>query len=260
MSTLKTDNGQTVSFDDHGGEGPILVLLHSFLMDGSMFGPQLRAFGASHRCITIDERGHGETPAESDFTYWDVADDVVAVLDHLDIDQAIIAGTSQGGFVALRVALATPERVKALVVMGSSGQAEDPQVADSYRELAAAWRELGPIDALLDSTASICLGEFEAEEWKTKWRSIDGDHLTRILNTLVDRDGISDRLNEIQAPTLVLHGDADAAYPLEKASDLADHLAHAELVVVPGGAHFLSLTDAEAVNEALDRFLAQTVE
>ncbi len=257
MSTLTTDSGQTVSFDDHGGDGPALVLLHSFLMDRSMFAPQLQAFGASHRCITIDERGHGETPAESDFTYWDVADDVIAVLDHLAIDQAIVAGTSQGGFVALRIALTAPERVKALVVMGSSGQAEDPQVADSYRELAAAWRELGPIEALLDTTAAICLGEFESEEWTTRWRSIDGDHLTRILNTLVDRDGISDRLNEIQAPTLVLHGDADAAYPLEKASDLADRLPHAELVVVPGGAHFLSLTHAEAVNEALAGFLAQ---
>lgn len=258
MSTLTTDSGQTIHFDDHGGDGPALVLLHSFLMDRSMFAPQLQAFGASHRCITIDERGHGETPAESGFTYWDVADDVIAVLDHLAIDHAIVAGTSQGGFIALRIALAAPERVKALVVMGSSGQAEEPQVADSYRELAAAWRDQGPSDPLLNIFASICLGEFDAEEWKAKWRSVDGDHLTLILNTLVDRDGISDRLDEVQSPALVIHGDADAAYPLAKATDLVDQLAHAELVVVPGGAHFLSLTHAEAVNEALKSFLAQT--
>jgi pimeloyl-ACP methyl ester carboxylesterase len=257
MGTCMTGSGQDVHFVDHGGDGPALVLLHSFLMDGSMFAPQVQEFSASHRCITIDERGHGGTPAGTDFTYWDVADDVIAVLDHLGVEQAALAGTSQGGFVALRIALTAPERVRALIVMGSSGQVEDPQVADSYRQLAATWREHGPIDPLLDIVASICLGEFDAAPWKNKWRGVDGDHLTRILETLVDRDDLTNRLNEIQTPTLVLHGDADAAYPLANASHLADRLPHAELVVVPGGAHFLSLTHPEAVNESLKKFLAK---
>jgi pimeloyl-ACP methyl ester carboxylesterase len=257
MGTTMTGSGQNVHFVDHGGDGPALVLLHSFLMDGSMFAPQLQEFSASHRCITIDERGHGGTPAETDFTYWDVADDVIAVLDHLGVKQAALAGTSQGGFIALRVALTAPERVRALIVMGSSGQAEDPQVADSYRQLAATWREHGPIEPLLDIVASICLGEFDATPWKNKWRGVDGDHLTRILETLVDRDDLTNRLNEIQTSTLVLHGDADAAYPLARASHLVDQLPHAGLVVVPGGAHFLSLTHPEAVNESLKKFLTK---
>jgi pimeloyl-ACP methyl ester carboxylesterase len=256
MSTITTSTGQTIHFDDHSGDGPPLVLLHSFLMDGSMFGPQLEAFGTSHRCITIDERGHGGTPAESDFTYWDVADDVIAVLDHLGIDQAVIAGTSQGGFVALRVALAAPSRVSAVVVMGASAQAEDPQIAEVYRGFATTWRNEGPVDPLIDTIASICLGGLDAEPWKARWRQVDGDRFTRILTTLVERDDLTDRLPEIEVPVLVLHGDADGAYPVSRATHMAQHLTHAELVVVPGGAHFLSLTDPEAVNETVQKFLA----
>ncbi|MEU5259660.1 alpha/beta hydrolase [Amycolatopsis sp. NPDC021455] len=257
MAKITTARGQDVHFVDHGGTGPALVLLHSFLMDESMFAPQVLRFSPTHRCITIDERGHGGTPAEAGFTYWDVAEDVIAVLDHLGIEQAVFSGTSQGGFIALRIALLAPERVRALAVLGSSGEREDPEVADSYRRIAAAWREHGPVDQLLDAVASLCLGEFDAEEWKAKWRKVSGDHLTTILDTLVDRDDLTARLPEIHVPALVLHGDADAAYPLAKARLIAERLPNAELVVVPGGAHFLSLTDPDAVNESLARFLSQ---
>ncbi|MDT7805305.1 MAG: hypothetical protein QOI78_8738, partial [Actinomycetota bacterium] len=66
------------AFTDHGGPGPAVVLLHSFLMDGRMFAPQLPALDGFRR-ITIDERGHGGTPAPGPFGYWDVARDVLAV-------------------------------------------------------------------------------------------------------------------------------------------------------------------------------------
>jgi len=256
MSSMTTDNGHEIHFQDHGGDGPALVLLHSFLMDGTMFAPQLQRFGAQYRCITVDERGHGGTPARPGFTYWDVAADVLAVLDHLGVDEATIAGTSQGGFVALRVALLAPERVRGLVVMGSSADAEDPQAADSYRQLAAGWHENGPVEPLLDTVASICLGAFDAAAWKAKWRSVDGARFSTILTALVERDGVIDRLPEIDKPALVLHGDADAAYPVAAAARMAERLSRSRFVVVPGGAHFLSLTDAGPVNDELAAFLA----
>lgn len=77
---------------------------------------------------------------------------------------------------------------------------------------------------------------------------------------LVDRDGILDRVPEIRCPALVMHGSADAAYPVDRARELAQALPDAEPpVVIDGGAHFLSLTDADAVNPLLQVFLSRSM-
>jgi pimeloyl-ACP methyl ester carboxylesterase len=245
-----------VAYTDHGGTGPVVVALHSFLMDGSMFAPQVAAWAGEFRVITVDERGHGGTPADGPFDYWDVARDVLAVLDGLDVERAAVVGTSQGGFIGLRTALLAPDRITALGLLGTSAAADDPEVAASYRELAAGWVAHGPADQLVDTVAAICLGDLPAEEWKAKWRTVDGPHFDRILGVLVERDGLLDRLGEVRCPALVMHGSADGAYPVEKARQIADGIPGAEpLVVVEGGAHFLSLTDADAVTPALTDFL-----
>ena len=257
-STITAPSGQSVSYVDHGGPGPALVFLHSFLMDGRMFEPQLAAFGDRYRCVTIDFRGHGDTPADAGFTYWDVADDVLAVLDALGIEDAVLAGTSQGGFVALRVALLAPRRVRGLVLMGTSAGAEDPQRAAGYQALAEAWLRDGPSEALAAGVATICFGPKPLPEWQARWLTVPGAVVGRITTTLATRDGVLGRLGEITAPALVLHGDADAAYPVTEAEQLAAGLPNAEpLVVVPGGAHFLSLTDPGAVDPAVEDFLSR---
>ena len=103
-------NGTTISFEDSGGKGPVVILSHGFLMDHSMFDHQVEALKASYRVVTWDERGFGGTPATGEFTYWDSANDVLGLMDHLGIQSAVIGGMSQGGFLSLRVALTAPER------------------------------------------------------------------------------------------------------------------------------------------------------
>jgi pimeloyl-ACP methyl ester carboxylesterase len=241
---------------DHGGTGPAVVLLHSFLMDASMFAPQVAAFGADYRLIAVDQRGHGETPAGGPFDYWDSARDVLELLDSLGIERAAFVGVSQGGFVAMRLALLAPDRVAALAVMGTSAAAENPALVTTYRQLAENWLEMGPIDPIVDMVAAICLGSMDVSDWKAKWRVRPTDTVTVLINALVDRDDIVERLGEIDAPALVLHGSADLAYPLERARELADGLPKAEApVIVEGGAHFLSLTNPDEVNAQLGPFL-----
>ncbi|MFC0547225.1 alpha/beta fold hydrolase [Kutzneria chonburiensis] len=243
-------------FVDHGGTGPAVVLLHSFLMDGDMFAPQIAAFGDTFRLVTVDERGHGQTPVDGPFTYWDVAEDVLAVVDELGIDQFAIVGTSQGGFVGLRVALLAPGRVTALAVLGSSAAEEDPQVAEAYRGLGTLWTTQGPTDQLLDMVATICVGDMDNSAWKVKLRALPYERVPVLLDTLTRRDSVLGRLGEIACPTLVMHGTADAAYPVERAKEIAETVPKGELVLVEGGAHFLSLTHPDAVNPALRQFLS----
>ncbi|MFS8099081.1 alpha/beta fold hydrolase [Lentzea alba] len=255
MATVTTGDGQLVSYVDHGGDGPAVVLLHSFLMDTTMWAPQVAAFKNTYRLIAIDERGHGETPANGPFDHWDVAKDTLAVLDGLNVERAAVVGTSQGGFVALRMALLAPERVTALALLGTSAEPEDEQIAAAYQQLAEVWIAQGP-DTVIQAVATICLGDHDPSDWTPKWREIEGERLRFIMNALVEREGVLERLGEITAPALVLHGTADVAYAVAKAEAIVAALPKAELVTVEGGAHFLSLTHAEDVNPHLQRFLS----
>ncbi len=254
MATVERD-GQVIGFTDSGGDGPVVVLLHSFAMDGRMFAPQQESL-AGFRVVTVDGRGHGGSPTDRPYDFWDSADDVLAVLDALGVARAAVCGTSQGGFTALRVALRAPERVGALALFGTSAAAEAPEVAEAYRALAAAWRDAGPSDELVATVAALCFGTAPTGPWPDRWRAGDGAAFARNVDVLVSRDDLVDRLPEVACPALVVHGSDDAAYPVDRAEQTARGLPAAEpLVVVPGGAHFLSLTDATAVDAVLLPFL-----
>ena len=94
-------NGTSIAYTDSGGKGPAVILSHGFLMDHSMFDAQVEALRADYRVITWDERGFGGTRATGEFTYWDSAHDVLALMDHLGIESAVVGGMSQGGFLSL---------------------------------------------------------------------------------------------------------------------------------------------------------------
>jgi pimeloyl-ACP methyl ester carboxylesterase len=113
-------NGFRISYDEYGsGERP-LVLIHGLLMNRRMFdrlGPAMAERG--NRVITIDLLGHGRSDRPADMSRYSMtffAYQVAALLDHLEIDQAVIGGTSLGANVSLELAYLEPERVKGLMV------------------------------------------------------------------------------------------------------------------------------------------------
>ena len=206
-------NGTTIAYTDTGGKGPVVILSHGFLMDHSMFDAQVEALRATHRVITWDERGFGGTRATGDFTYWDSARDVLALMDHLGIESAVVGGMSQGGFLSLRVALTAPERVTALILIDTQAGTEDPATVEPYNQLHAAWVEHGSV-AVQDVIASIILGPGEWGEWFEKWSRLEADQFTAAFRCLMHRDDISERLGEIVCPALIVHGTADVAIPM----------------------------------------------
>ena len=109
MGTISTAdlNGTTVTFTDSGPipGAPTVIFSHGLLMDHTMFAPQVAAFADRARVIAWDERAHGGTRSPDPFSYWDSAADLWALLDHLGVERAVLAGMSQGGFLSLRAAL-----------------------------------------------------------------------------------------------------------------------------------------------------------
>lgn len=249
-------NGTTIAFEDTGGKKPVVIFSHGFLMDHSMFDAQVAALRDTHRMITWDERGFGGTKATGDFTYWDSANDVLGLMDHLGIKSAVLGGMSQGGFLSLRVALTAPERVEALILLDTQSGVEAPETVEPYNQLHAAWVEHGAV-AVQDIIAGIILGPGDWSEWFAKWGAMEPDQFTAAFNCLMHRDDITERLGEITCPALIIHGTADVAIPMEKAEVLRDRIAGpTTLVPVEGGPHAANMTHATETNRAIVQFLA----
>ncbi len=251
-------NGQEIAFDDSGGGGPAIVLAHGFLMDRTMFAPQVAALRDTYRVVTWDARDFGETVSDDrPFSYWDLASDCLGLLDHLGIGRAVVGGMSQGGFVSLRVALLAPERVAALVLLDTQAGTEDPSVVPLYREMLDAWVKGGPSEEVAGVAASFILGEPELTKvWTARWMARPTATLSNPGEALLTRDDITGRLGEIDAPALVVHGTADASIPMERAVALADGLPHCGgVVAIQDGTHAANLTHPGAVNDAIVEFL-----
>ena len=250
-------NGQHLYFEDSGGEGPAVIFSHGFLMDHEMFEPQVEALRDEFRCVTWDERGFGQTPASAPFTYWDSAEDCLALLNHLGIDGAVLAGMSQGGFLSLRAALRAPHRVKGLVLMDTQAGVEAQEARPLYQAMHDQWVSQGPSDELAGAVASLIMSPgYDPASWIAKWKAAPKEGMTLPFNCLMDREDITDRLGEIGAPAIIFHGEADASIPMESAEQLQAGLPTCVgLVRIPGAGHAANLSHPDEVNGPLREFL-----
>src|SRR6266513_1957866 len=252
--------GQRIHYEDSGGAGLALVLSHGFLQDSSMFDAQARQLRPRHRVITWDQRGHGSTVSTGEsITYWDSADDLAALLDHLGVKRAVVGGMSQGGFIGLRFALRYPDRTAGLVLIDTQAGLEDPHMVPQYDLMLEVWTKEGPSEQLTEMVAAIIIGNQPgaSARYVEKWQSVDNDRLRQIYRTLMDRDDVTDRLGEIRAPALVIHGENDTAIPMERAEALCSALSGCRGVqTIAGAGHASNLIQPEPVNRAISEFLA----
>jgi len=255
-------NGIQVSYADSGGAGPAVVLSHGYLMDQSMFDAQVAALAPEFRVITWDERGHGGTSATGPFSYWDSARDVLALLDHLGIEQAVLGGMSQGGFLSLRAALLAPQRVRGLILIDSQAGTEDEANRGGFEQLHQTWLDQGP-GPVQEVVAAIILGPGQWDGWHAKWAEQYAQwapdnlgQLTWPFRCLMDRDDITGRLGEISCPALIIHGSADTAIPVAKAEALRDGLAGpTAFSLIDGAPHAANVTHPVPVNAEIAKFL-----
>jgi pimeloyl-ACP methyl ester carboxylesterase len=252
-----TLNGIEISYADTGGDGDAVVFSHGILMDQSMFGPQVAAVSPEFRAITWDQRGHGGTRSPGPFTYWDSAVDVLALLDHLGVRRAVLAGMSQGGFLSMRAALLAPDRVRGLILIDTQAGTEDPAVAAGYEQLHQTWLEQGS-EPVQEIVSSIILGPGQWPDWYAKWAGMDRDQFTEAFRCMVDRDDLTGRLGEITCPALIVHGTADAAISLAKAEELRAGLGGpARLAAIEDGTHASNVSHPAQVSAEILSFLGE---
>lgn len=252
-------SGRSIHYLDEGS-GPAVLFAHGFFMDATMFAPQMKAFRDTRRVISWDLRGHGQSPADrAPFTYWDQAADGFDLMDALEIEAATVVGMSQGGYIALRMALAQPSRVERLGLIDTQAVAASAEEKAGYGALFEQWLAHGPTDELALPLAQQIVGEPGlVEEWVGRWRRRDPELIRYAADCILNRDDITARLGDITCPAAIIHGSADQAIPVSEAERLhADISGESTLTIIDGAPHAASLTHPAEANAAIAELLSR---
>lgn len=261
---------------------PTLVLINSYTTSAELYRPQFADPGlaSAANLLALEPYGHGRTRASyPHFTFWDSAIANLQALQALGIREAFVLGTSQGGWVAVRMALLAPDVVKGVIPLGTSMDFESPRSRDLGCWDGVAFNTplvdalADPVgedwvvpDEVVDAVFDTALGGVSAEErafWLTAYRANyagdAGRHRLRLSTVnLRDRDGLHGRLDEVRCPVLWLHGTADQVYSVANAQEeigMFTHSPEARLEIIEGGQHFLSASHPEEVNSAAIDFV-----
>jgi len=194
-----------------GGAGDPLLLISGFAVPAAMLEPVVEPLTRCYRCVTFDHRGSGaSSPRILPTTTAHMATDAVRVLDALGLDSAAVYGLSLGGMVAQEMAIRFPDRVRALILGATTAgglSAVRPHPAHALASLYA-------IPGISRGTRTQ-LGGAWAQAWAAMLHETES------------------RLSQIQAPTLILHGDRDRLVPVGNARLMAQRIPRAQLVTMP---------------------------
>ncbi|MEI4263636.1 alpha/beta fold hydrolase [Roseovarius sp. D0-M9] len=236
-------NGARI-FYQAAGDGPALLLLHGYPLSGAMFGRVRAALEDDWTVITVDHRGYGLSDAPDVPNSIEVyAEDALAVLDHLGIEQAAIGGMSMGGPIALSMYQMAPERFSGMILIDTTAGSAGPPEAGLWRGVETVISEngLAPImPALIPDmlTGVTRLNEPEYAEYLTDIMQGATDAAGRGgAIALAERPDFTDMLGEIEVPALVMVGIEDALYAVSVSRDMADAIPESTLAILPGGSH-----------------------
>ncbi len=248
---------------------PTLVFLHGFPFDHSMWRHQLDAFGTTHCCIAPDLRGHGQTTrlnvaagqVDARVSIEQMAQDVIALLDQLDAQQATVCGLSMGGYIAFALWRRHAARISRLILADTKAGPDTTTARENRFRLAELVRAKGAraaADAMLPRLfAPSHLNSPAAHEIRAIIERTSPDDIIRTLYALAERPDATSLLDSIHAPCLVIVGEHDAITPPADA-ELICRLAPGARppVVIPNAGHLSPLENPAGFNQALADFLA----
>jgi len=246
------------------GHGPRLVLIGGLGMPLQGWALQAKGLAQSLELIRLDNRGCGDsTIPDQSFTIKDMAKDILALFDHLDLDTAHVLGLSMGGFIALEMASMAPQRIKSLVLAHTT--AKIPPLTRRRLRLWADMRQEGVSSPLLameqllwifpeeilqndHTVATLCQNLIQAIETQS-WEGF------RAQVAACEAFDILDRLAAITAPTLIISAADDLSAPLSHTGKLERLPRVLKKTIFPSGGHASHLLRAEEFNREVLTFI-----
>lgn len=251
--TFAYNNGQ-IYYEVHGMGEPV-VFVHGFTLDHTMWQPQVAFFSKTHKVITYDCRGFGRSSTPN--RPYNHADDLRALLQHLNIQQAHIVGLSLGGRNAINFTLAHPHVVQSLTLMDSALDGYASEVdwnvhakEQGLEEAKQNWLNHEIFSVTQKNSAVV-------SELRNTVKNYSGWHWLHQDLQYPAKTDAREHLHEITCPTLIIVGEGDLSYFHNIARVLAICISHAQKVIVPDAGHMVNMEAPDTVNLLLANFLAQ---
>jgi 3-oxoadipate enol-lactonase len=243
------------------GSGPVLLFIHGFPFDRTMWVPQQLAGLAKLRtAVAVDLRGHGlsEVMSGGDFSMDLFADDVAKTLDAIGADKADVAGLSMGGYVLFSLWRRHPDRIRSLIFIDTKAEADSDE-AKAGREKTAETVSAQGMQPIYESLGPKVVGSSPSIEVQDKLKQMMLGTAPEIAAAdalaMRDRADSTADLPSITVPVLWLHGEEDALMPIDGARASAAKIPGAKFVSIPKGGHVAPMENPDATNAAIADFL-----
>ncbi len=256
-------DGMTVGYTDDGSGKP-LVFIHAFPLSKAMWQPQVDALKDTYRVITVDLGGHGD----SDIVPWNdsldgYAKNVILLLDHLEIAQAVFVGLSMGGYTLFSIYRHYANRVKAMVLADTRAQADSEEGQVARQSMAEVVFKDGA-----STIADLMLPKLLAPSTIEQRPEIVEEVREMILQTptagiVVDLVAMASRpdsthlLSTITCPTLIIVGEDDQATPVAESQYMAERIPTSTLVTIRQAGHLSNYEQPITFNQTIQTFLEQ---
>lgn len=244
------------------GSGKAVFFANGAVSDYRAFEAQIAALSKEYRVVAPNLR-HQSRRGGQPYTLWDLADDYRALMDVLDIEKAVFAGWSTGGYVGLRFAQRYPERLAGLVLLGSTAVPNTPEEEVAFL---AKFHEMGSQGGVPREWAVWCAKKlFSAkaqetnpalvETWIERWATYSVPNIIMECRCWLNREDMTPLLPSLKVPTLIIHGEEDAAIPIERTAPIAKQMPNARMIALPKVGHFLSVEAPDEVTNGIREFL-----
>lgn len=243
-------------------QGLPVVFIHGFPFNHSMWEPQMLALPNEYRAIAFDVRGHGDSDvADGIYSIEFFVDDLIALLDHLVLNQVVVCGLSMGGYIALRAIERHPERFKGVILCDTRSEADSNEGKVKRSASIKAVKTNGVkafVEGFLKAVFAPQTFQSNPTAIETVRKMMEANSPLGICGTLLAlaaRTDTTASLSAIKVPTLILVGEHDTLTPVLASQAMHEKVAGSELVVIPNAAHMSNIENPEVFNTALLKFL-----
>ena len=258
-----TVNNLTVSYNDVGpDDAPVIIFIHGFPFNKSMWRQQVEALKGSYRTIACDIRGHGNTESGNEkFTIALFADDLVNLMDELNISKAILCGLSMGGYIALNAVEKYPERFDGLILSSTQCTADTPEGKEKRMQTIQSIKETGVEKYAEESIkhfflpASFNVKQKAVAAVKQMIINTSQKTLCNTLLALANRKETCTNLSEIDIPVLIMVGKEDKITPPDKALLMHKKIDSSQMYILDHTGHLANIENQYEFNYQLRAFV-----
>ena len=241
-----------------------IVFGHSMLFNLRMFDDQVAVLKKGYRCIRFDFRGHGQTEVTTDGYDLDtLTEDVAELIRSLDGSPCHFVGFSMGGMVAMRLGIRYPELIRSLILIDTSSEPEPTDNIGRNKLMLWVCRYIG-LWPVAGQIMNLFFGKDflkdpkrkqQRKTWKNHFLANDQIGIVRAVQGVLFRRGITDQIESIDKPCLILLGEKDELTNSEKADILRRGIKGSQFHEIPRAAHMTPVEEPELVTEHIENFL-----